>query len=79
MTIKFVGGSYLLNARKADVQRAVNLLPVVNEVAGGKSIAYLDSVAGLTPFSTDTTVSGFLLMENGFHLLLESGGKILLE
>lgn len=79
MTIQFVGGSYNLNTRKADVQRAVNLMPVRNEVPGGKSIAYLDSVPGLVGFSTDTSVSGFLLMENGFHLLLESGDKIILE
>lgn len=79
MTIQFVGGSYNINTRKADVQRAVNLFPVMNEVAGGKSIAYLDSVPGLTTFSTDTVVSGFLLLENGFYLLQESGGKLLLE
>jgi len=48
---RFVGGSYELNARKADVQRAVNLCPVVAEVAGAKSVAYLDSVPGLTTFS----------------------------
>lgn len=77
--IKFVGPSYELNVRKADVQRAVNLIPVYNEVPGGKSVAYLDSVPGLSAFSTDTTVTGAILLESGFYLLQESGFKILLE
>lgn len=49
--IPFVGPSYSLNTRKADVQRAVNLYPVTNEVAGGKSESYLQAVAGLDLFS----------------------------
>ena len=73
----FVGPSYSLNARKADVQRAVNLEPVVHEVAGGKSIAYLDSTPGLTMFSAPN--EGFLMLEDGGYLLLESGGRIRLE
>lgn len=79
MTIPFVGGSYELNVRKADVQRAVNLFPVMNEVPGGKSIAYLDSIPGLMAFSVDTKVTGAILLESGFYLLQESGGKLLLE
>lgn len=79
MSIPFVGPSYYLNVRKADVQRAVNLFPVMNEVAGGKSVAYLDSVPGLTKFSIDTVVTGAILLESGFYLLQESGGKLLLE
>lgn len=77
--IKFVGGSYQLNTRKADVQRAVNLMPVANEMPGGKSVAYLDSTPGLTAFSTDVLVTGSILLESSFYLLQETGGKLLLE
>lgn len=77
--MSFVGPSYTLNVRKADVQRAVNLYPVTTEVAGTKSIAYLDSTAGLTVFSSDVFRTGAILLENGFYLLTESGFKLLLE
>jgi hypothetical protein len=73
----FVGPSYHLNVRKADVQRVVNMFPVVNEVAGSKSVAYLESTPGLVGFSTDT--GGFLLLEDGGHLLNEDGSRIRLE
>lgn len=53
--IPFIGPSYSLNTRKADVQRSVNCYPVANEVAGGKTGGYLQSVAGLDLFS-DTIV-----------------------
>lgn len=53
MPVPFVGPSYTLNTRKADVQRTVNMFPVANEVAGGKSAAYLESVPGLVVFSPD--------------------------
>lgn len=79
--LSFIGPSYHLNARKADVQRLVNMHVVVNEVAGGKNVAYLDSTPGLTLFSDVPAVEGlgYLLMEDGAFLLLESGGKIILE
>lgn len=80
MTRKFVGGSYDINARKADVQRAVNLFPVVAEVAGAKAVAYLDSIPGLGVFSADVAAQGpFLLLQGGGFLLLSTGGKIRLE
>ena len=79
MKFPFIGPSYTLNARKADVQRTVNLFPVVREVAGTKSIAYLDSVPGLSVFSPYINPEGALLLEDGAYLLLESGGRILLE
>lgn len=72
----FVGPSYHLNARKADVQGATNMLPVVHEVAGGKSIAYLDSTPGLSVFSQATGDTGFLLLATGGYLRLASGGRI---
>lgn len=49
--IPFVGPSYSLATRKADVQRSVNLYPVANEVIGGKTGSYMQSVAGLDLFS----------------------------
>ena len=73
--IPFVGGSYLLNVRKADVQRSVNLFPVGAEVPGSKGATYLDSVPGLTVFSG---LGGYLLQENGFYLLTEASQRILL-
>lgn len=75
--MSFIGPSYTLNARKADTQRAVNIFPVMNEVAGGKSVSYLDSIPGLTEFSVVAPV-GALLMESRFYLLTEGGFRILL-
>lgn len=51
--IPFIGPSYALATRKADVQRSVNLYPVANEVAGGKTARYLQQIPGLDVFSTD--------------------------
>lgn len=51
--VPFVGPSYELNTRDADVQRAVNLYPVANEVIGGKAESYLESIPGLDVFSAD--------------------------
>lgn len=49
--IPFVGPSYDLDTGKADRQRAINLFPVANEVAGGKTDSYMQSVPGLDVFS----------------------------
>jgi hypothetical protein len=49
--IPFVGPSYQLNTRKADVQRTVNMYVVVKEAPSGKSITYLKSAPGLAVFS----------------------------
>lgn len=75
----FVGPSYRLNARKADVQRSVNLVPVVSETPGGKSNLYLESIPGLREFSPGVTEFGALLQENGAYILQENGAYILLE
>ena len=75
----FVGPSYNLDTREADVQRVVNLMPVVNEVAGAKSVAYLDSVPGLRNFSAAVVDQAAILLEDGAYLLTEAGGKLLLE
>jgi hypothetical protein len=78
--MRFVGPSYELQHRKADVQRVVNLMPVINEVPGGKSVAYLDSVPGLSTFSVPTDQNeSYLMLENGNFLLNEDGTLIQLE
>lgn len=75
--MRFVGPSYHLQNREADVQRTVNLMPVVNEVAGGKSFAYLDAAPGLRVFSAVDPATflmnedtGLMLQENGAFLVL---------
>lgn len=68
--MSFVGPSYHLNHRDADVQRSVNLFPVVNETPGGKNFAYMESVPGLTAFSGGNE-TGFILLEDGAYLNLE--------
>ena len=64
-----VGPSYNLQNREVDVQRSINLMPVVNEVPSGKSVAYLESVPGLRAFA----------VRNGFALLLEDSGYLVQE
>lgn len=73
--MSFVGPSYTLQHRKADVQRAVNLMVAPDEAGGGKSAAYLDSVPGLTTFSAFPV----LLLETGAFILYENDGYVLLE
>ena len=72
----FVGPSYHLNARVADVQRVVNMMPVVNEVAGSKTFAYLDSIPGLTAFSTPEATVAYLLTYGYDYLLTHDGQRI---
>jgi hypothetical protein len=55
LPIPFVGPSYQLEDQKADTQRLVNMMVTPNEVPGGKSAGYLDSVPGLTLFSAAST------------------------
>ena len=76
---RFVGPSYDLQHRKADVQSSKNLYPVVAELPGGKAVVYLDQVPGLTAFSTDVSDIDCLLMETGDFLLQEDTGKIVLD
>ena len=78
--IRFVGTSYTLQHRKADVQRSINLMPVTNETPGGKSVAYLDQVPGLTEFSLSFEENtGWLKLETGDYLLQENGARIRLD
>lgn len=49
--IPFVGGSYTLDVRKADVQRTVNMFPVASENAGSAEPTYLQSIPGVDLFS----------------------------
>ena len=50
MKIPFVGPSYVLKTRKADVQRTINLMPTAIESGTGKAGMYLEPVPGLRPF-----------------------------
>lgn len=45
--IPFVGSSYQLKTRKADVQRTINLMPTRIESGSGKSQQYLQAIPGL--------------------------------
>lgn len=49
--IPFVGPSYKLQLLNADCQRVVNMYPVANEVGGGATGVYLESIPGLDVFS----------------------------
>ena len=69
MQIPIVGQSYNLTTRKADVQRSINLFPSIVESGSGKSPAILQSIPGLTLFSTPTgAVRGlFYTSENSMY------------
>lgn len=75
----FVGPGYRLQVRRADVQRSVNLMPVVSDSPGAKASVYLDSIPGLREFSPGVTAYGALLQENGAYILKEDGGYIILD
>lgn len=61
--IPFVGGSYTLDVRKADVQRTVNLFPVASENAGSAAPTYLQSIPGLDVFSDVSPPSASLWLD----------------
>jgi len=52
MKIPFIGPSYDVEARSFDVQRSINLYPIVAEVANTKSVTALRRTPGLKLFST---------------------------
>jgi len=74
---EIVGASYNLDVREADVQRTINLMPIVSESEGAKAVTSLQSTPGLVLFSV--TVLGYLLQETGDYLLQENAGRIVLE
>jgi hypothetical protein len=51
MQVPFVGPSYDLKVRKADVQRSVNMMPTPIESGTGKAKVFLKPVPGLREFS----------------------------
>jgi hypothetical protein len=57
--IPFVGPSYKLQLLNADCQRVVNMYPVANEVGGGATGVYLESIPGLDVFSAVPAPPGF--------------------
>lgn len=50
MALAFVGPSYQLSTRRADVQRSINLVPTLVESGSGKAAVFLESVPGLRVF-----------------------------
>lgn len=52
MRIPFVGSSYDMEARSFDVQRSINLYPILSEVQGSKSVSALKKTPGLSLFTT---------------------------
>lgn len=74
--IKIVGGSYLLNCRKADCQRSINVFPSVVESGSGKSPAILKSIPGLVQFSeSGAVIRGMRTASNG-RVYIVSGNKL---
>lgn len=63
----FIGGSYLLKRRKADIQRSINLMPTPIESGSGKSNIYLAPTPGLRVF--DATVPVVVSPPNPLGLL----------
>jgi hypothetical protein len=82
--IPFVGSSYLMDARSFDVQRSINLYPLVSEVANSKSITALRGTAGLSLFATagggairgafsSTSGRGYVVSSDGFYEVFANG------
>lgn len=61
MSIPFIGPSYQLRSRNADLQRAVNLIPVPLEPGNERSVWRFEDVPGLVvAYSLDAPVRGVL-------------------
>lgn len=87
MSIPFVGPSYQLSNRKADVQRTVNMYPQKVESGTGKAQFILKSIPGLTSIATSTAANKivfrgaisygdaqtFAVLGNGFYELGPTG------
>ena len=71
--IPFVGPSYDVKVRKADVQRSINLMPT--PVESGAAGVFLKGVPGLKVFGV---TESYLLQESGERINLEAGGSLLL-
>jgi hypothetical protein len=79
----FVGPSYDIKVRKADVQRSVNLMPTPVEAGNGKAGVFLKPVPGLVAFSEGggggvvscdcATVSARVVASDGFNA---TGGSV---
>jgi len=61
--VPIIGPSYDLATPKADVQRTVNMFPVMNEVVGGKTGAYFQQVPGLDVFSEPALQNDLLVVK----------------
>lgn len=52
MKIPFIGPSYNVEAKSFDVQRSINLYPIISEVGNSKSVSALRKTPGLKLFAT---------------------------
>jgi hypothetical protein len=82
MKIPFVGSTHELRAWNADVQRSVNVFPVLIESGTGKNVSMLKDIPGLTIFASigaecrggfATKGRMFMVAGNGFYEVLANG------
>ncbi len=76
MLIPFVGPTYNLQSRPADVQRTVNMVPKLIEPGTERERWAFSDVPGLSVFGN---AFGFILMETSGYVLNEVNGHIQLE
>ena len=82
--VPFVGPSYEMDARSFDVQRSINLYPLVSEVQTSKAITALRSTPGLSLYATagdgpgrgcisSTSGRAFVVSGSGFYEVFADG------
>jgi len=90
MRIPIVGPSYDMDARSFDVQRTINLYPLMTEVEGSKSVSALTRTPGLSLFAmagggpvrgaiSSTSNRAFIVSGNGFYEIEENGTAVLID
>lgn len=81
MPISFIGPSYQLDDRKADVQRSINLMPTLIESGTGKTDVFLEPVPGLTVFSVPQEIYYVIVTSRPYAVLvldeLDTGANLL--
>ena len=84
MIIPFVGSSYQMDARSFDVQRSINLYPLLSEMRDSKSVVALRSTPGLSEYAevseapgrgaiSSTSNRAFVVSGNGFFEVFSDG------
>lgn len=87
MIIPIVGASYQMDAVSFDIQRTVNLYPILSESGSSKSIAALRRTAGLKEFITignggirggiESASRGFFVSGDGFYEIFGNKTKVM--